>query len=182
MRLVVVFEDYLQDAYEFHQIARQHSKDGNARLARRYFRSSVFCIAGSIEAFVNYIADSFAKAKSIPEPEICFLNDRALIFSANKGVHERSEYHRLDEKIRVLMKRFQADFDFDGKTWVKFMQFKDLRDSLVHPRDFEDETPLGEYSKEVSEGLTAVIDVMNVLSKSIFRKPLRRKLLDLTPE
>lgn len=177
-----MFEDYLQDAYEFQRIACQCTEDGDAKLARRYFRASVFCIAGSIEGFVNYIADSFAKAKSIPEHEICFLNDRALIFSAAKGVHERSEYHRLDEKIRVLMKRFQANFDFNSKSWVKFMEFKDLRDTLVHPRDFEDERPLVDYSKRVSESLAAVIDVMNVLSKSIFGKPLRRQLLDLMPE
>ena len=80
------------------------------------------------------------------------------------------------------MKRFQTAFDFTSKTWVKFMEFKDLRDSLVHPRDFEDERPLGDYSKQVSESLAAVINVMNALSQSIFGKPLRRQLLDLMPE
>jgi len=135
-----------------------------------------------MEAFVNYIADSFSKAKSIPEHEICFLNDKALVFSANKGLQEKTEYHQLDDKFRVLMKRFQGTFDFTGQTWNRFMKFRKLRDSLVHPREADDERPLEEYKKEVSEGLSATIEVMNVISQQIFRQPLRKQLLDLMPE
>ena len=92
------FQEKIEESIRVHdKLLLVLSKNSVLRLARRYFRSSVFCIAGSIEAFVNYIADSFDKAKSIPEHEICFLNDRAVIFSAAKGVHARNEYHRLIE-------------------------------------------------------------------------------------
>jgi|SRR5271157_2549015 len=177
-----MFEDYLQDAYDFQQVARQHAISGDARLARRNFRAAVFCIASSVEAFVNYIADSFSKAKSIPEHEVSFLNDKALVFSPTKGLYERSEYHRLDDKIRVLMARFQGTFDFTGQIWFRFTEFRKLRDSLVHPRQTDDERPLEEYKKAVSEGLAATIEVMNMLSKDIFGQPLRQQLLDLMPE
>jgi hypothetical protein len=62
------------------------------------------------------------------------------------------------------------------------MQFKDFRDSLVHPRQSDDEIDIAVYEKKVSAGLTAIIEIMNLLSKGMFQKPLRRQLLDLIPE
>src|SRR5437868_5689829 len=177
-----MFEDYLQDADEFRRIAEQHVKRSDDKSARRYFRASVFCIAASMEAFVNYLGSAFSQGHSIPEYEVSFLNDRALVFNASKGLHERGEYHRIDDKIKVLMKRFQTDFDFTSRPWVKFMEFKELRDSLVHSRDIEDETALSEYKSRVSQGLRSVVEIMDHLSKAIFRKSLRRQLLDLMPE
>jgi len=177
-----MFEEYLQDAYEFLSIAERLSKESSDREARRYYRASVFYASGAIEAFINYIADSFEKAGSITPHEISFLNDKALIFSVDKGVTERSEFHRLDEKIRLLMYKFVSDFDFQSKTWVKFMEFKDFRDSLVHPRQIDDETPVSDYRKKVRAGLKAIIEIMNFASKGMFQKPLRKQLLDLIPE
>ena len=60
-----MFEEYLQDSYIFLSIAEEASKKPNEREARRYYRASVFYAAGAIEAFVNYIADSFAQAESL---------------------------------------------------------------------------------------------------------------------
>ena len=177
-----MFEEYLQDSYEFLSIAEQRTKDGADREARRYFRASVFYASGAIEAFVNYIADSFAQSGSIPKYEISFLNDKSTVFSVDKGLSEKSEYHRLDEKIRLILKRFAADYDFKNVTWVKFMEFKRFRDELVHPRQTDDETPLLDYSKKVRTGLKAIIDIMNTISTEMFGQPLRRQLLDLIPD
>lgn len=174
-----MFEEYLQDSYEFLLLAKEQKND---RDARRYFRASVFYAAGAIEAFVNYVADSFAKAGNISDYEISFLSDRVLFFSADKGLTERTEYHRLDQKIRVLMRRFVSGFDFQSPLWSRFMAFKEFRDSLVHPRQSDDETPLSDYRKKVKAGLAAVIEIMNELMKGIFGSPLRKQLLDLVPE
>ena len=78
-----MFEEYLQDSYEFFILARQASKKSEERTARRYFRASVFYAAGAIEAFTNYIADSLAKAQTLSIHEISFLNDKALVFDAS---------------------------------------------------------------------------------------------------
>jgi hypothetical protein len=177
-----VFEEYLQDAYEFLSIAEELTGEGNERKSRRYYRASVFYASGAIEAFINYIADSFAKAGSISQHEISFLNDKALRFSIDKGLIERSEFHRLDEKIRLILHKFISDFDFQSVTWVKFMEFKDFRDDLVHPRQLDDVTSPIEYRKKVRAGLKAIIEIMNSISKGMFQKPLRKQLLDLIPE
>jgi hypothetical protein len=81
-----MFEEYLQDSYQFLSIAEELATTSKDRDARRYYRASVFYASGAIEAFVNYIADSFAKAGSISPHEISFLNDKALIFSVDRGV------------------------------------------------------------------------------------------------
>ena len=92
-----MFEEYLQDAYEFLAIGSSTSAKLSEKEARRYYRGAVFCASGAIEAFVNYLADSFAKAGSLSEHEICFLNDRVLVFSMEKGLQEKAKYHPLDQ-------------------------------------------------------------------------------------
>jgi hypothetical protein len=177
-----MFEEYLQDSYEFLSKAGQLSKNASDREAKRYFRASVFYALGAIEAFVNYHADAFTKAGSLTPHETSFLNDKALVFLFDKGLTERNEFHRLDEKLRLLIYKFVPDFDFQSKTWVKFMEFKDFRDSLVHPRQIEDETATTDYRDKVGSGLKAIIELMDFISKGMFQKPLRRQLLDLIPE
>jgi len=179
-----MFEEYLQDAYEFFEIAQKATQEFDERTARRYYRASVFYTAGAIEAFINYIADSFAKAESLSPHEIAFINDKNINFSADKlMLVEKTEFHKLEDKLKFLIKKFQRDFDFHGNHgWSKLMEFKDFRDSLVHPRQTEDETSVAEYQKKLRRGMSGVIEVMNSLSKVIFKKPLRKQLLDLIPD
>jgi hypothetical protein len=176
-----MFEEYLQDSYAFFEIAR---KSKNDREARRYYRASVFYAAGAIESFTNYIADSFAKAENLTPHEIAFLNDKSLIFDAKKGtLKEKTDYHKLDDKLKILFRKFIPTFDFaTNNGWSSLMEFKDFRDSLIHPRQDEDETTTSEYQAKVKRGLGGVIEIINRLSLGIFKKPLRKKILDLIPE
>lgn len=174
-----MFEEYLQDAHNFFKKAVQ--TQGNDGKARTYFRASIFCSSSAVEAFVNYHGDSFAKAEKLPAHEIAFLNDKAIYFSATKGItSEKIEYHKLDDKLRVLIRRFVSNYNFNSTVWNNLVDFKKLRDSLVHPRKFEDETDLIEYNERIKKGLNAIIEIMNIISKGIHGKPLRKKLLDLT--
>lgn len=177
-----MFEEYLQDAHEFFSIASKFASDKSEREAKRYFRGAVFYTSGAMEAFVNYLADSFAKGRSIPDYEICFLNDKVLIFTPQKGLHKRQKYNSLDEKIKLILQRFVPKFDFTAQTWIRFMEFKSFRDSLVHPRQADDELPLKDYDKRIKLGLKATIEIMNEVSSGVFRKPLRKQIMDLIPE
>lgn len=174
-----MFEEYLQDSHEFLLAAQRLSK---GREARRYYRASVFYASGAIESFVNYIGDSFEKGGSIPSDEIRFINDKTLAFDSGKGFVEKTEYHKLDDKIRCVMRRFAPSFDFRSPTWSRFIEFKLFRDSLVHPRALDDETELSQYRKKVSRGLGSIIEIMNHISRGAWHKPLRKKLLDLIPD
>lgn len=177
-----MFEEYLEDSYEFFVTGENLLREGKDREARRYFRASVFYASGAIEAFVNYLADAFSKAESLTPHETSYLNDKALVFSPEKGVFERTEYHRLEDKLRLLIRKFVLSFDFQSKTWIKFMELKDLRDSLVHPRQIDDEMTTSDYRSRVRAGLKAIIELMDCISRGMFKKPLRKKLLDLMPD
>jgi hypothetical protein len=171
-----MFEEYLQDSYEFLSSAEGLASRGATRESRRYFRAAIFYASGAIEAFVNYLADSFAKAKSLPEHEVLFLTDKALVFARNKGFTEKTEFHPLESKLRVLIGKFVPGFDFKGLIWNRFVEFKDLRDSLVHPRESDD------YKSKVRAGLKAIIELMNEIMKGMSGRPLRKQILDLIPE
>lgn len=177
-----MFEEYLQDSFKFLELATAYANKGQDRDARRYYRASVFYSAGAIEAFLNYIAESFAEGKSLENYEIAYLNDQVLIFTPDKGINPRPEYHPVAEKTKLLLRRFGNDFDFRGTIWSDFADFKNFRDSLVHPHKAEDELPASEYQRRVTKGLRAIILVMDSLSNSLFHEPLRKQLLDLIPE
>jgi len=174
-----MFEEYLSDANYFATTARETNREAN--VARRYYRASIMCGWSAMEAFANYVALTFQEGQVLEPYELAFLNDRR--FGLRRGqftILEKTEHHPLAEKIRLLMSRFVPDFDFDrNASWCQMLQFKEVRDQLVHSRQEEDETELEEYDKEISRGLSAIIDVMNVLCEGIFKRPLRKKLTDL---
>jgi hypothetical protein len=176
-----MFEDYLQDSDEFVRKGIQLSNNSEIREARRYYRAAVFYAAGAMEAFVNYIADSFEKADSLTQFETAYLNDKALAVNDGKVI-EKQEFHRLEDKIKLLLKKFSVVFDLGCSSWNDFLKIKKLRDDLIHPRKSEDTMDVQDYQLTISRGLTGIIDIMNYMSIGIFQKPLRRQLLDLIPE
>jgi hypothetical protein len=173
-----MFEDYLEDAYFFASHAKTFSVD---REAQRYYRASVFYAMSALEAFLNYLADAFDLGKTLEEYEIAFLKDKR--FGLKQGVFAilgSSEYHSIEDKLRILLRRFAPDFNLErNPAWSHFMEFKDLRNAITHPRKDEDDLRPSQYEKKVSRGLTAVLELMNTLCKGIFKKPLRKGLLDL---
>ncbi len=178
-----MFEEYLQDSHEFFLIASEAKSNNETDKARRYFRVSIMCAFSAIEAFVNYTAKSFEEANNLDRLEICFLIDQELYFSATQGTKTRIKFNPLEEKLKVLVKRFVPDYDF-GKsvTWSSLIKFKDFRDSLVHSRKSEDETNLSDYDIQIRLGFRAIIELMNLISKGMYKKSLRKSILDLIPE
>src|SRR5437868_7095764 len=105
-----MFEEYLQDSYEFLLQAEKQAQEQHPREAQRYFRAAVFYASGAMEAFVNYLADSFAKAETVQSPETLYLSDSAIGFSKSKGLITKKEFHPLENKLRILIIRFVPQF------------------------------------------------------------------------
>jgi len=175
-----MFEDCLEDAYFFVCKAQGICDE---REAKRNYRASVFYAMGAIEAFINFIADTLAHGDVLRSYEIAYLQDRW--FGLHNGqfkTRSQADYHRLEDKLKLLIRRFLPDFDFEAAlSWSRLLRFKKLRDALTHPREDEDKLSTAEYKQEVEAGLSAVIEIMSQLSKGIFGKPLRKKLTDLSP-
>ena len=121
-----MFEDYLEDSYYLALKARESTEE---REKKRYYRASVFYAISSIEAFINYIGDTFAKGGVFEAYEIAFLNDKKFgISKKGFGILEQMEYHRLEEKIRFLISKFIPTFDFSHEiVWAHFVEFKNNR-------------------------------------------------------
>lgn len=178
-----MFEDYLEDASYFFECARQHSSD--EKIARRYFRASIFCGVSAMEAFVNYVADTLSKGAPLQAHEVAFLRDKRYVFKLSKPelLVEDREFHQLEDKLGLLIKRFLPAFDFKiDADWKKLLEFKELRNGLVHPRQDDDTTPLAVYERDIKLSIKAIISIMNKLYQAMFHAQLRRKLLDLIPD
>lgn len=174
-----MFEDYIQDAYSFYTKAVACGSD--EREAKMFYRASVFCSASSIEAFVNFIGDTFSQGGNLDKMSVAYLNDKALEVVPTTGeIQERVKYNSIDNKLKLIIKTFNVPLDISSsKQWSAFMRFKDLRDSLIHAKTASDERTVDKYRSAIKDGLNANIDIMNVISNAVFSKPLRTSLTDL---
>lgn len=178
-----MFEEYLKDAHEFQMMASSANKEGDTETARRCWRSAVFAANSAMEAYLNYLSDSFNQSKKLPDYEQAFISDKVLFFSVEKmEIVSRVEYHKTEDKLRFFIRKYKAEVDLRGASWSRFCQFKQFRDGLIHPRLPEDDIATKAYQKELNLGLQSVIELMNLLNQAIFRRPLRKKLLDLSPD
>jgi len=176
-----MFEDYIQDAFSFYGFAEAQAKIGKEREAKMYYRASIFCAASSLEAFVNFIGETFKQGDNLDKNEIAFLNDKILEISTNKAIiEEKTKFNPIDGKIKFILKKFNVPIDISTATqWRDFLEFKNLRDSIIHSKIVSDEKSLIEYQQSIKKGLNANIDIMNSISTTLFRKPIRKSLTDL---
>ena len=174
-----MFEEYLTDANYF-AVKASEMKVENEK--KRYYRVSVFCVMGSVEAFINYFGDTLEISKILTSHEIAFLMDKKFdIAGGTFQVLNQKEYHKIEDKLRFLLHRFVPKFDFNrNPSWSNFVEFKRFRDKIIHPHQEEDDIAIAEYKKKISNGLSAAIEIMNHLCKGIFKRSLRKKILDLT--
>ena len=174
-----MFEDYIEDAYNLVIAARREAHD---RVARRYYRAAVFYAVSSIEAFLSFLGETLERGGKVAPYEIAFLNDKRFgIVGDSFEVLEQVEFHRLEEKLRFLMKKYVKQYDLGSEpSWRNFVAFKRFRDELVHPRKTEDELSIQEYDEILKEGLGSTIEIMDVLCKGLFGKGLRKKVTEMS--
>ena len=178
-----MFEEYLRDTAHFLEEGRQATRDGDEEAAKRSYRVTVMMGCAAMETFANYIASTLdSPASGTLEPyELALLRDKR--FGQQDGrfaIQDQAAYSRLEDKLRFLINRFSIALDLGTSSeWCQFLEFKRLRDSLVHARTDEDETSLAEYDAACVRGVRASFILMNHLSEGIFGKPLRAKLHDL---
>ena len=173
-----MFEEYLEDAFSFAVVAKESSDE---REAKRYYRASVFHVASALEAFINYISSILIQG-DLQQCEIALLTDKK--FRLNNGRFEVSEafqLHGIEDKVKFLICKFNPSFDFEHfAAWSQFIEFKDFRNAIVHPTHEYDEIELDEYRRKIKMGLSAIIEIIDLLCQLIIKKPLRQKIKDLT--
>ena len=176
-----MFEDYLQDACYFYSQALILAKEKREREAKKYYRASTFYAASAMESYVNYIGDTFNQGESIDKVEIAFLNDKIFEVNFTKAiVEEKAKFNPLENKLKFIIYKFKVGNNLlKSQEWLYFLRFKDLRNSLVHPRGIDDSLSLSEYKNEIKNGINSIIYLINEISTSLFQKPLRKQMLEL---
>jgi hypothetical protein len=153
-------------------------------MAKAFFRAGVFYTASAMEAFVNFLGDGFAIAESLSSHERAFLNDKQFVVSpASATVVEKTRYYGLEDKLKFLIHKFVPGCELGAsKDWERFLEFKNFRDRLVHPKQVEEEIEVSVYKQKLAEGMSGTINLMSTISEGIYRRPLRKQILDLLPE
>lgn len=171
-----MFEQYLMDA------SRLYEKSNNNIDEILYLRSVIFHLAGAVEAYVNDLPSAFEGSEKYSSFELDFLMDRTWqVVPQSATVKEITRFNSIKDKLKFLARKHQRDgyVILDAPVWGKYIQFKDFRDKLVHPREDLEDVSIEEYRYEASEGLKTIIELLNLLSQSIYRKPLRKRLLEI---
>jgi len=173
-----MFEDYLEDARYFIDVAGSSPGDSEKR---RGYRAAVFAGVAAIEAFVNYVGETLGQGGHFPPHEIAFLTDKA--FGPEKGqfkMLDRRDFHSLEDKVRFLIHKFSPEFEFSSNPlWPQFVQFKQFRDSITHPHQADDPNFPDDYRDKAGRGLSTVVQLIALLCRAVFDRPLRPQLMDL---
>lgn len=130
----------------------------------------------AIESFVNNMLDDFSQ---VPE-EIFQLHERALLLerkirfiesgeNAGKFILKGTEYKKLDDKILFLISKFGIEKGTikSNSLWQDFMEFKSIRDNLVHPRRSNN---INLSIDQVEGFLEVAKKVINLVSTKVWKK------------
>lgn len=142
--------------------------DDEARKA--YLHSALLLAFASFEAHVNAIADDFLARGDLQPHERGLLAEHAVeLIDGEFRVRNSLKIHRLEDRVLFLCRRFsKRPIDRQAPYWSEFVEALRLRNSLTHPKS--DPPSVGE--KAVSRAVSSVIELLNVIYLSIYKKKL----------
>ena len=124
-----------------------HSRDA-------YLHSALLLGFVAFEAHVNAISDDFLSSDDLHPCERGLLAEQAV---------------ELSDRIQFLCRRFsKKPIDRKEPYWSQFIEASRLRNSLTHPKE---ELPTVSEAA-VRRGLTALIELLNVMYLSLYKKGL----------
>jgi hypothetical protein len=171
------FRSYLK--YAKKQLALAEDAIDKHENAECFLIPSVVLAWSAIELFVN---NRCGDLNSLPEDmfethEKAFLLEKRLRFenkgaSIGKFILEGTEYQTLENKMFFLLSKLgtrDATKLKGGTLWGRFEEFKDLRDSLVHPRH-EKQAEL--TPDKVRQNIETATELIQEISQRIWKKKI----------
>lgn len=140
------FRDYLRYARKY--LSRADNQSEQKEDIEWLLIPAIILAWSAVESFVNNRCDDLSSLPSgiFELHESAFLQEKRIRFEncgtkIGKFVLEGTEYQTLENKIFFLLSKMgsrDASNLKDGALWNRFKSFKDVRDSLVHPRRGKD--------------------------------------------
>jgi hypothetical protein len=132
-----------------------------------------FC---SLEAHVNAIAEEFMTRLELTAWDRAVLSEKAV--ELNDGEYSlttRLKMHRLEDRVLYLCRRFsKKPIDRKSKEWSQFKTAIQLRNELTHPKNALELT-----HQTVSNALSAVIEILDVVYRALYRRGYPHKYMRL---
>lgn len=137
---------------------------------KAFLHSALLLGFAAFEAHVNAISDDFLARQDLHPHERGVLAEHAVELM-NGEFREKNtlKMQRLEDRVLFLCHRFsKKPIDRQASYWSEFVEALRLRNSLTHPRP--DPPTIGE--KAVRRALTSIIELLNVMYMSIYKKKL----------
>lgn len=133
-----------------------------------YLHAAISLTFSSLEAHTNAIADDFLVRPDLSPLDRSILMERSIQLSQGEYiVTDRLQIHRLEDRIEFLHRRFGgAPIDKNVAAWMGFKAGLNHRNKLTHPKET---APITEAATR--EAITAVIDLLDVLYRAIYKRP-----------
>lgn len=133
-----------------------------------------FC---SLEAHVNAIAEEFMTRSELTPWDKAVLSERAVeLDDGEYRLSSRLKMHRLEDRVLYLCRRFsKKPIDRSSAEWSRFKVAIQLRNELTHPKNAVELTHI-----TVSDALSAVINILDMIYRALYRQGYPHKYLQLT--
>jgi hypothetical protein len=157
--------DLLEDAKRFLEKANE-TTDPDGKKA--FLHAALMVGFAAFEAHVNAIADDFLARKDLDMHARGVLAERVVELVGGEFVEKSTlKIHRLEDRVLFLCRRFaKHPIDRKASYWSEFSEGLRLRNSITHPK--ADPPAIGENA--VKRTLNAIIELLNVMYRSIYRK------------
>lgn len=157
----------LEEAKYFLEKAVQAEND---EANKAYLHSALLLDFAAFEAHVNAIADDFLARGDLQPHERGLLAEHVVeLIDGEFREKNALKIQRIEDRVLFLCRRFSnKPIDRQASYWSDFVEAARLRNSLTHPKS--DPPSVGE--KAVRRALSSVIELLNVMYFSIYKKKL----------
>ena len=143
------------------------ASSGEARTA--YLHAALLLAFCSLEAHLNSVADDFLTRPNLNLLDRSILSEKEIILDDGEyRLTDRLKMFRLEDRIEHLVKNFSTTpLDKREIYWGEFKTALRLRNELTHPKT----APPTIDVSSTERALRAILDVLNMLYKNIYRRP-----------
>jgi hypothetical protein len=165
----------LEESKCFLEKASANTTDDDARNA--YLHAALNLAFCSLEAHINSIAEDQLLRTDISLHERALLSEKKIeLVGGQFQIQIGVQMYRLEDRLQFLWTRFSTEPAFDKKTaaWGQLKDGLDLRNGLTHPKIMVNLT-----IESVRRSLAAVIEVIDIAYRRIYKRPFPAKGKDL---
>jgi hypothetical protein len=143
-----------------------------------FFHASLLLGFCALEAHVNSIAEEFLTRQDLTLLDRSILSERDIeLKNGRYELTNKLKMFRLEDRLEFLSQRFSKKaIDKTAAYWTNLRSAMQLRNNLTHPK-----VPPDVNERAVEQALKAILEILNVLYRNIYRRGYPRFRRGLEP-